>query len=118
KEIYLGLGYMFIINNIFRVRFTILEWIIKRVYKRLMKRGQTYPILTNVGIVDSHKYHFGKANVIDGYLVSPVNWAPSFSMGLSSFNKVLTLSIGYCEDSYTSDVVTEFLDLIDLELPK
>ncbi|MHA1156082.1 MAG: condensation domain-containing protein, partial [Candidatus Heimdallarchaeota archaeon] len=118
KEIYLGLGYMFIINNIFRVRFTILEWIIKRVYKRLMKKGQTYPILTNVGIVDSHKYHFGKANVIDGYLVSPVNWAPSFSMGLSSFNKVLTLSIGYCEDSYTSDVVTEFLDLIDLELPK
>ena len=118
KEIHLGLGYMYIIKNIFRIRFSFLERIVKMVYNRLTKKGKMHPILTNVGMIDSQKRHFGDVNVIDGYLVTPVNWSPSFSMGISSFDKKLTLSVGFCEDSYSKESVERFLEFIDQQLPK
>ena len=117
KEIYFGLGYMFLIRNIFRIRFSFLERIVRRMYKRLVRKGKMHPILTNVGKIDHQKRTFGDVEIIDGYLVTPVNWTPSFSMGISSYNNKLTLSVGFCEDSYSREKVEHFLELIDQELP-
>ncbi|MFW9924795.1 MAG: hypothetical protein ACFFDW_16055, partial [Candidatus Thorarchaeota archaeon] len=118
KEIYLGLGYMFLIRNIFRMRYSTIEWLVKRFYKSLNKGRKWHPIVTNIGMLDSEKRYLGEVKIIDGYIIPPVNWAPSFSMGVSSFNKQLSLSIGFCEDSYAKSTVEEFLELIDQELPK
>ena len=67
---------------------------------------------------DTQKRNFGNVNVQEAYIVTPINWAPSFSMGISSYNKQITLSIGFCEDSYEMESVESFLDLLMKELPK
>jgi len=118
REIHLGLGNMYAIRHLFKMRYSFLERITKRLYKRLRRKKRNHPILTNVGILDCEKRNFGSVNVIDGYNITPVNWAPSFSMGMSSFNKKLTLTIGFAEESYDPKTVEYFLDLIDEELPK
>jgi NRPS condensation-like uncharacterized protein len=118
REIHLGLGQMFAINNIFRLRYSIVERLTKLYYNRLYKKGKSHPIVTNVGRIDTQKRNFGNINVKDAYIVTPINWAPSFSMGISSYNKQITLSIGFCEDSYEKESVESFLDLLMKELPK
>lgn len=118
KDIHLGLGQMFAINNIFRLRYSMVEKLTKLYYKRLNKKGKNHPIVTNVGRIDTQKRNFGKVDVQDAYIITPINWAPSFSMGISSYNKQITLSIGFCEDSYEKEAVELFLDLLLKELPK
>jgi NRPS condensation-like uncharacterized protein len=118
REIHLGLGNMFAIRHLFKMRYSFLERVTRRLYKRLRRKKRNHPILTNVGILDCEKRNFGSVNVIDGYNITPVNWAPSFSMGMSSFNKKLTLTIGFAEDSYDPETIEHFLDIIDEELPK
>ncbi len=118
REIHLGLGNMYAIRHLFKMRYSFLERVTRRLYKRLRRKKRNHPILTNVGILDCEKRNFGPVNVIDGYNITPVNWAPSFSMGMSSFNKRLTLTIGFAEESYDPKTVEYFLDLIDEELPK
>jgi NRPS condensation-like uncharacterized protein len=117
KEILLGLGQMFAINNIFRLRYSIVEKLTKWYYGRLYKKGKSHPIITNVGRIDNPKRFFGEVAVEDAYLVTPVNWSPNFSMGISSYDKQITLSIGFCEDSYEKQTVEYFLDLLLKELP-
>ncbi|MBN1328394.1 MAG: hypothetical protein JXA54_02865 [Candidatus Heimdallarchaeota archaeon] len=116
KEIQLGLGLMFMINNLFRFRFITVERFANKIYKRLYKKGKMHPIITNVGIIDSVKRCFGSINVEDAYIITPINWAPSFSMGISSYNKEISLSIGYCEDSYDKRTIELFLELFLTEL--
>ncbi len=118
KDIYLGLGQTFVLNNLFRLRYSWVEKLQKRIFKMVYKSGKMHPIVTNVGMVDAKKRHFAEVNVEDGYLITPVNWAPSFSMGISSFNKRITMSIAFCEDSYDKRTIELFLDLIMSELPE
>ncbi|MHA1306295.1 MAG: condensation domain-containing protein [Candidatus Heimdallarchaeota archaeon] len=118
REIHLGLGNMYAIRHLFKMRYSFLERITRRLYKRMVRKKKNHPILTNVGILDCEQRNFGSVNVIDGYNITPVNWAPSFSMGMSSFNKKLTLTIGFAEDSYDPETIEYFLDLVDKELPK
>jgi len=57
-------------------------------------------------------------DIEDAYIITPINWAPSFSMGISSYNKKISLSIGYCADSYDKRTIDLFLDLFLKELPE
>ncbi|NHJ46954.1 MAG: hypothetical protein FK733_04120 [Asgard group archaeon] len=108
---------MFAIKNIFRMRYSVVEKLTKWYYGRLYKKGKCHPIITNVGRIDNQKRHFSDVFVKDAYIVTPINWNPSFSMGISSYNKQITLSIGFCEDSYEKQTVEQFLDLLLDELP-
>ncbi len=118
KNIHLGLGLMFMINNLFRFRYVTVERFAKRIYKGLYRKGKMHPIITNVGMIESKERYFGNINIEDAYIVTPINWAPSFSMGISSYNKQINLSIGYCEDSYEKQTIDLFLDLFISELEK
>ncbi len=118
KDIYLGLGQTFVLNNLFRLRYSWIEKLQKGIFKMVYKSGKMHPIVTNVGMVDAKKRHFAEVNVEDGYIITPVNWATSFSMGISSFNKRITMSIAFCEDSYDKRTIELFLDLIMSEFPE
>ncbi|NHJ84383.1 MAG: hypothetical protein FK734_02915 [Asgard group archaeon] len=116
KDIHLGLGYCFAMNNIFKLNYKTIEWLANRIYKMIYRSEKMHPIITNVGRIDSNKRNFGSIDVDDAYIITPVNWAPNFSMGISSYNKKITFSIGFCEDSYDSATIKTFLDLIIHEL--
>jgi len=116
KKIQLGLGLMFMINNLFRFRYITVERFANKIYQGLYRKGKMHPIITNVGMIDSVKRFFGSINVEDAYIITPINWAPNFSMGISSYNKKISLSIGYCEDSYDKLTIELFLELFLDEL--
>ena len=118
REIHLSLVNIFVIRHLFKMRYSFLERITWRLYKRMRKKKRNHPILTNVGKLDCEKRNFGSVNVVDGFNITPVSWAPSFALGISSFNKKLTLTIGFAEDSYNPKTIEDFLDLVDEELPK
>ena len=52
RDIQLGLGYIFLIRNIFRIRFSLLERTVRLIYKNLGNKIKMYPIVTNVGMID------------------------------------------------------------------
>jgi len=118
KDIHLGMGQTYMINNLFKLRYAWVRWLASRIYKGLYRRGKMHPIITNVGRIDSQKRYFGEVDVEDGYIITPINWAPSFSMGISSYNKRISFSIAFCEDSYDKRTVELFLDNIFKELPQ
>jgi NRPS condensation-like uncharacterized protein len=118
KDIHLGMGQFYMIDNLFKLRYAWVRWIANRIYKGIYRRGKMHPIITNIGRIDSQKRHFGDVDVEDGHLITPINWAPSFSMGISSFNKKISFSIAFCEDSYDKRTVELFLDYIFEELPQ
>jgi len=118
KDIQLGMGQTYIINQLFRLRYAWVRWLANRIYGGLYKRGKMHPIITNVGMIDSQKRYFGDVDVEDGYIITPINWAPSFSMGISSYNKRITFSIAFCEDSYDKRTIEQFLDLVFEKLPQ
>ncbi len=118
KDIYLGMGQTYMINNLFKLRYAWVRWLANRIYKGLYRRGKMHPIITNVGQIDSQKRFFGNVDVEDGYIITPINWAPSFSMGISSYNKKISFSIAFCEDSYDKRTIELFLDYIFKELPQ
>jgi len=117
KKIYLGLGQMFIINNLFRLNYQTTTWLWRQIQKRLRQRKKMHPIITNVGRIESAQRHFGSIEIEDAHIITPVNWAPSFSMGISSYKNKITFSVGFCEDSYATKTVEKFLDLVLAELP-
>jgi NRPS condensation-like uncharacterized protein len=104
------------INNLFKFRYITVERFATRIYKGLYRKGKMHPIITNVGMIDTIKRNFGSIEVEDAYIITPINWAPSFSMGISSYKKQISLSIGYCEDSYDKRTIECFLDLFIQEL--
>ncbi|MHA1743600.1 MAG: hypothetical protein ACTSV6_05045 [Candidatus Heimdallarchaeota archaeon] len=118
KEIYLGLGQMFVIHNLFRFNYKMTSWGWHRIQKGLRRKNKMHPIITNVGRIEATERHFGSVEIEDAHIITPINWAPSFSMGISSYKKKITLSVGFCEDSYTPATIEKFLDLLLAELPK
>lgn len=118
KDIHLGMGQTYMINNLFKLRYAWVRWIANKIYDGIYRRGKMHPIITNVGRVDAQRRHFGDVDVVDGYIITPINWAPSFSMGISSFNKRISFSVAFCEDSYDKRTIEQFLDLIFEELPQ
>ena len=118
KDIHLGMGQTYMINHLFRLRYAWVRWLANRIYGGIYKRGKMHPIITNVGMIDSQKRFFGNVDVEDGYIITPINWAPSFSMGISSYNKRITFSVAFCEDSYDKRTIEQFLDFIFEELPQ
>lgn len=84
---------------------------------QLIKIGNTPPIFTNTGIIDSGQLIFGDAIATDAYMIGATFFPPSFGMALSSFGELLTLSISFFETAIKRQVVEHILDLMESNLP-
>ncbi|MGD8190766.1 condensation domain-containing protein [Brevibacillus ginsengisoli] len=74
------------------------------------------PLLSNVGILHDQPITFGPLAAVDGYFVSPCFWAPAFMTGASSYNGVLTLTVGFYQSTVDRATVETFLDQMVQEL--
>ena len=45
------------------------------------------PYLSNLGIIAGQPLKFGSAVAEDGYMTGPINYAPFFYMGVSTYNE-------------------------------
>lgn len=80
----------------------------------LVETGKSYPFLSNMGIIKP--LEFGQTVANDAYIVNPTAYAPGFMLGVSTYNKTLTLEVSYYEPSHRTEEVEAFLDLMEKEL--
>lgn len=79
------------------------------------KYNITYPLLSNFGILK--EYDFGGLHTVKEYITSPVMYPPGFMLGVSTYNKEMTFSIGYCgQENFRQ--IENFLDTYIEQLPR
>jgi len=81
---------------------------------QVIETGKVSPTLTNIGIISS--LQFGQIPADDAYLVAPTIYAPGFCLGVSTYNRTLTLLASYCEPSHRTEDVNVLMDYIADEL--
>ncbi|WP_212936940.1 condensation domain-containing protein [Bacillus hominis] len=86
-------------------------------YEQALQMGMALPLLTNFGVIADEPIQFGEVQAEDGYMTSPIMYAPFFSMGASSYNGRLTFTIGYHTPDTSKEKVDEFLENIVNQLP-
>lgn len=75
--------------------------------------GKSSPLLSNVGIINT--LQFGRIVATDAYIVTPAVLVPGFMLGVSTYNRTLTLEVSYFEPAHRKDEVEGFLDLMERE---
>lgn len=86
------------------------QWI----WQQSVETGKSSPLLSNMGVINS--LQFGPITANDAYLVAPVTNAPGFVMGVSTYNRTLTLEISLYEPSHRKEDVEAFMGLMEKEL--
>ena len=81
---------------------------------KVLETGKFTPTLTNMGIISP--LQFGQITADDAYLVPPTIYAPGFGLGVSTYNRTLTLLVGYCEPSHRTEDVDALMDFMAEEL--
>lgn len=81
---------------------------------QVLETGKVPPTLTNMGIISP--LQFGQLPAYDAYLVPPTVYAPGFLLGVSTYNRTLTLLVGYCEPSHRTEDVNALMDFMADEL--
>ncbi|MGD6960826.1 condensation domain-containing protein [Fictibacillus phosphorivorans] len=74
------------------------------------------PTLSNFGQVSKEPILFGTTPAASIYIISPVMSSPSFMLGASTYQDILTLTVGFYESTTLSSDVSYFLDLFKSEL--
>jgi NRPS condensation-like uncharacterized protein len=72
--------------------------------------------LANLGFVSKSPVKFGEHTVTDAYIIPPVVRAPGILLVASTYNGILTLSVGYYKPSVHRSVMEELLNKIKDEL--
>ncbi len=81
---------------------------------QFIETGKVSPTLTNMGIISP--LQFGEIPARDTYLVPPTIYAPGFLLGVSSYNRILTLLTSYYEPSHSTEDVDALMDFMADEL--
>jgi Uncharacterized protein containing a NRPS condensation (elongation) domain len=82
----------------------------QQMHAQLVQMSMAMPILTNFGIIAEYPIRFGALVVEEAYMTPPIMYAPYFLMGASSYNGVLTLSIGFHTPATSEEEINRFLD--------
>ncbi|MED2795550.1 condensation protein [Bacillus wiedmannii] len=90
----------------------------KQQYELALQMGMALPLLTNFGSIADEPIKFGEVQAQDGYITSPIMYAPFFTMGASSYNGRLTFTIGYHSPDTAKEKVEQFLDSVVNQLLK
>lgn len=89
---------------------------VKRQHEQAMQMEMALPLITNFGVIADKPVMFGHLQAEDGYMVSPIMYAPFFAMGVSTYLNRLTFSIGYHTPGTSREKVEQFLCRISEEL--
>lgn len=84
----------------------ILEW--------SLEIGKNNPLLSNVGVIPP--LHFGQSRATDAYMLTPVVFPPSFMLGVTTYDRTMTLQCSFGEPGHSREDVERFMDLMEKEL--
>jgi NRPS condensation-like uncharacterized protein len=85
--------------------------------EQLMNRKMPpIPLVTNVGIIKSEDINFNNIPVEDAFIAGAISLGNFFCMGYSTFQKVITFSIGYTGGDLQEQKVKVFLNNFKSEL--
>ncbi|MEK7016020.1 condensation domain-containing protein [Bacillus sp. FSL R9-9410] len=88
----------------------------KQQYEQALQMGMALPLLTNFGAIADEPIKFAEVLADDGYMTSPIMYAPFFTMGVSSYNGRLTFTIGYHTPDTSKEKVEQFLESVVSQL--
>jgi NRPS condensation-like uncharacterized protein len=81
---------------------------------QIIETGKFSPALTNMGIISL--LQFGQIPADDAYFVPPTINVPGFLLGVSTYNRTLTLIVSYYEPSHRTEDVDALMDFMAYEL--
>ncbi len=81
-----------------------------------IKMKMALPLLTNFGNLAEGKIQFGDIEAYDGFMAAPIMYAPFFCTGVSTYNGVLTLAVGFHAPAVSEEAVDRLLDTMIREL--
>lgn len=84
----------------------ILQWV--------ADNGKSNPLLSNIGVIDP--LNFSHCQAADVYLLTPVVIPPAFVLGVTTYNRTLTLQCTFGEPGHRQAEVERFMDLMEKEL--
>ena len=76
------------------------------------------PLVTNIGIINRADVNFGNIKVEDAFVTGAISFEDYFSMGFSTFQNVITISIGYSGGDEQEQKVKDFLNALKTELER
>lgn len=74
------------------------------------------PTLSNLGIISKPLVKFGETAVTDYFIIPPVVSAPGLLLEVSTYNGIMTMAVGFIENSVLRDDVYKLLNSIRYEL--
>ncbi|MDP4180463.1 MAG: condensation domain-containing protein [Bacillota bacterium] len=74
------------------------------------------PTLSNLGFITKYLMKFGRNIITDAYIVPPVVRAPGLLVMVSTYNNILTLSMGYYHSTISKNDAERLLNKIKIEL--
>ena len=74
------------------------------------------PLVTNIGIINKADINFNNITVEDAYVTGAISFEDYFSMGYSTFQKIITFSIGFLGGEIQEQKVKDFLNAFKVEL--
>ncbi|MGA1874858.1 MAG: hypothetical protein ACMUIA_04555 [bacterium] len=98
--------------------FRLMALLLERSAGKTGLKGPLGLTVTNMGPMDHRLLNFGHTPVTAAYLVTPLSYAPFFTIGWSGYAETLTMSTGYCRSDYDSTLIQTILDLIEAEMPQ
>jgi NRPS condensation-like uncharacterized protein len=94
------------------MKLSVVKEMYKQQYEQALQMGMALPLLTNFGVIADEPIQFGEVQAEDGYMTSPIMYAPFFSMGASFYNGRLTFTIGYHSPDTSKEKVERFLESV------
>ncbi|HMD88033.1 MAG TPA: hypothetical protein VKF38_02615, partial [Anaerolineaceae bacterium] len=75
------------------------------------------PLLSsNFGVLDAKRLSFGKTQLADAWMYSPIMFGHGLMLGTSTYNDCMTMTIGYCQGVLARQTIEGLLDVIQEEL--
>lgn len=87
---------------------------IQAILQWLADNGKSNPLLSNVGVIDP--LNFSHCQATDLYLLTPVVNPPAFVLGVTTYDRTLTLQCTFGEPGHKKEEVERFMDLMEREL--
>lgn len=118
KNNYPGIRMALFIQMVAKSNFKDAKTLFQQLREDDIKRGQSNPWFSNVGVISEKKIKFGLLEAVDCYMVGPALYSPVFMMLASTYNKTLTLSANFFQSTMHKVLVQQMIDtmLCDLRI--
>jgi len=87
---------------------------LRAILQQSLATGKNNPLLSNVGVIPP--LHFGQVKATDAYMLTPVVFPPSFMLGVTTYDRTLTLQCSFGEPGHRREDVERFMNLMEREL--